>query len=441
MSPNQLLDNSRVASDASAISQSHMPKIQLPPFDGNYAEWESFRDRFSALIIKNTSLTDFARMHYLASSLKGSALDSISDITIIADNFTLAWDTLTARFENKRRLIASHFSTLLGLVAVTKESASELQNLCDKYKIAVSSLRNLGRTPSNLWDDFLVHSLTQKLDSATRKAWNLRTSDFESPPSYDELIHFLTSRIRALEECASSSNIKASKTATSRVHVANASTSGSSACQLCKARHYLSACPKFIAQSPTQRRITVKQFKRCFNCLSASHTINDCKSQYTCRSCSKRHHTTLHVDSDSGSDQKKETQEKPAVDLAAATVAVNFLLASATPRSRPQILLATARLKIRTAVGRSVVIRALLDQGSEATFISETLAQTITSETHPHARLDFRRRRRSDWYGSSRGRGYSTSAHLGFTVALDNGSNTTRFNVVRSPENGRSLQS
>lgn len=188
-----------------------MPKINLPPFDGNFTEWESFRDRFSALIIKNNSLNDFARMHYLASLLKGSALDSINNISITADNFQVAWSTLTARFENKRRLIAAQLSTLIGLSGVSKESASELQLLCDKYKIAVSSLENFDQTPSDLWDDFLVHSLVHKLDSTTRKAWTLKTSDFENPPSYAELMRFLASRIRALEECASNSATKVSK--------------------------------------------------------------------------------------------------------------------------------------------------------------------------------------------------------------------------------------
>lgn len=128
VSHNQSLDMSNSNLDPSSLSQSHMPKINLPPFDRNYSEWETFRDRFSALIIKNTSLSDFARMHYLASSLKGRTLDSISNISITADNFSLCWNTLK-RFENKRRLIASHFSTLFGLSVLNKESALELQLL------------------------------------------------------------------------------------------------------------------------------------------------------------------------------------------------------------------------------------------------------------------------------------------------------------------------
>lgn len=121
VSCNLSFDTTVVHTDASALPPSHLPQIKLPPFDGNYSEWENFRDRFTALIIKNKSLSDFARMHYLASSLKGRALDTISSIAITADNLPIAWSALVTRFENKKRLLTSHFSTLLGLSVINKE--------------------------------------------------------------------------------------------------------------------------------------------------------------------------------------------------------------------------------------------------------------------------------------------------------------------------------
>lgn len=203
---------------------------------------------------------------------------------------------MIARFENKRQLLTSHLSALLGLSTIPRESALELQILCNKVNIARGSLRNLERTPeSDLWNDILVHIMSQKLDSATRKAWNVHTSNVDTPPTYKDLTQFLASCIRALEECSPPSNEKPAHS--SRVHVATASTSSQSVCPLCKSRHYLSSCPEFIAKYPNQRGI-VKRFKRCFNCLSNSHSAQECKSKYTCRLCSKRHHSMLHADSD-----------------------------------------------------------------------------------------------------------------------------------------------
>lgn len=71
VSPNQSLDQSRVSTiTSSAFSLNHLSPIKLPPFDGKYEEWESFRDRFTSLIIDNNDLSDFARMHFLTSCLK-----------------------------------------------------------------------------------------------------------------------------------------------------------------------------------------------------------------------------------------------------------------------------------------------------------------------------------------------------------------------------------
>jgi len=82
------------------FSVSHLPPINIPPFSGKYEEWESFRDRFTSLIIENQDLSAFARMNFLASSLTGRALESIKSIPIIADNFEIAWKTLVSRYEN-----------------------------------------------------------------------------------------------------------------------------------------------------------------------------------------------------------------------------------------------------------------------------------------------------------------------------------------------------
>ncbi|XP_024893753.1 uncharacterized protein LOC112468697 [Temnothorax curvispinosus] len=319
-------------------------------------------------------------MHYLSSSLKSRALETIANIAITADNFQVAWNTLKARFENKRRLLTNHLSTLLGLSALSLESASDLQTLYDKINIAVSSLRKLNRSPEDLWNDFLVHLLTQKLDAATRKAWNLQTSNVDSPPAFADLKKFVTSRIRALKECSSTSSHKpASKSANSpHVNVATASVNSPSACPLCKARHYLNLCPEFVAKNPQQRQEIVKRFKRCFNCMSSNHSVRDCKSKYACRFCNQRHHSMLHVDAETSSDSTTITPSaSQASQSSTPKVEVLLLFAAAQQSRSSQVFLATAWIRVKVSSDRAATVRALLDQGSQATFISGHLAQSL----------------------------------------------------------------
>lgn len=96
VTPNQSLNCTAVHYENSSFALRHLPPIQLPPFSGKYEEWESFRDRFDALIIQNKELSDFSRMHFLASTLTDRAKDTIAGLTITADNFESAWKALSA---------------------------------------------------------------------------------------------------------------------------------------------------------------------------------------------------------------------------------------------------------------------------------------------------------------------------------------------------------
>lgn len=304
VSPNQSF-SATTRSDAFALSHSYFPKISLPPFDDKSDEWEQFRDRFTALIKNNKDLNDFARMHFLTSCLKGRALDCISSLSVTADNFEIAWHALTARFENKQRSLQTHLSSLLNMPVIPRESIPELQNFIDKANIAVSSLKNLNRSPEDLWNDILVHMLVQNIDPVTRKAWKLKTGDSETLPTFDEFIRFLRARIRALEELTPAVTIKTAQKSdkASRVHTATAASISKATCPLCKERHFLHICPTFVSKNPSERFDVVRQQKRCVNCLSAKHSASDCNSKYSCRICHKKHHSMLHFNSDSRSNQ------------------------------------------------------------------------------------------------------------------------------------------
>lgn len=93
VSLDQSLNCTAVHTEAAALSLQHLPAIKLPPFSGRFEEWESFCDCFTSLIIQNKELSDFSRMHFLASSVTGQARDAIASLAVTADNFDLAWRT------------------------------------------------------------------------------------------------------------------------------------------------------------------------------------------------------------------------------------------------------------------------------------------------------------------------------------------------------------
>ncbi|XP_076301463.1 uncharacterized protein LOC143219345 [Lasioglossum baleicum] len=368
-----------------SVPDTQLPRINIPQFDGRYEKWEAFRDKFSALIIQNQKLHDVTRMHHLVSVLQGPALDSIGNLPITAGNFQIAWDTLTSLYNNPRRIITAHLSALQKLPALSHESESELQNLRDRVCCTIDSLKKLGRKPEDLWNDILVVIVSKKLDPKTRKAWKMKISDDVTPPSFDTLSKFIDSRARGLEEflndsddTSSASTVATSRSASnsSRVHATIASTSASNSstpCPLCRAPHYLNSCPKFKAKNPSGRRELVQRFSRCFNCLSHSHALRDCPSKYSCRVCHKRHHSLLHDDALSPPTPTPEF----ATASASPSTEVSSHLASTLAVSTSGILLATAWVQISVPSGRCVIVRALIDQGSEASFVTEAMVNLL----------------------------------------------------------------
>lgn len=115
----------------------------------------------------------------------------------------------------------------------------------------------------------------------------MKSNDNDTMPSFEDLSRFLASRIRALEEFSISTLTKSPSRTSSvqRIHAATASASAcrsaSSSCPVCKARHYFSACLTFVRANPKQRSELVKRHKRCFNCLSQSHSVRECNSKYS----------------------------------------------------------------------------------------------------------------------------------------------------------------
>ncbi|XP_029157828.1 uncharacterized protein LOC114930257 [Nylanderia fulva] len=245
--------------------------------------------------------------------------------------------------------------------------------------MSIQALKNLGR-PVIHWDDVLVFLVSQKLDKASRKAWELKLSDTVEFPSYSELDKFLENRIRALEAILSMKTNNAAESTTvktkARSVAAHATTITKFECSVCKKSHPLFQCMQFLSWSPARRHKLIKSQKRCFNCLAANHSIKDCKNKHRCRECHSKHHTLLHLSDTSRSSPEDSTTTNNSAKTKASGDIVSLTISRAT-QSAPVVLLATARVRVFSTNGTVVRARALVDQGSAATLISESLAQLL----------------------------------------------------------------
>lgn len=352
-----------------------LPKIELPHFDGDLLEWRSYRDIFVSLVHDNTFIGDAQRFHFLLASLKGDALAVVKSIPLSADNYALAWEALSDRFDNKRLLASAHLDKLLAFKPIAHESLPALLSFVNTFKKNVSLIKSLG--VNDLASFLLFHMGARVLDPATMQLFESSTSP-STIPTFDELLQFVQQRCRVLENIRKPSKpdiiVKAHEKYNARnkvvvpkksVFAATTSTSVKSksrGCSLCdKADHSIYHCSKFNDMTVEKRREFVAARRLCFSCMSPSHMLNACSSTGGCRSCSsKRHHSLLHLNNDQSSATGKAIQSTslgPSADGSS-----SFSGAACTNST---VVLGTAIVHIKDAWDQTHSVRVLLDSGSQ----------------------------------------------------------------------------
>ncbi|XP_045542389.1 uncharacterized protein LOC123723515 [Papilio machaon] len=212
---------------------------------------------------------------------------------------------------------------------MTIESSITLKQLLDTTTDCLHELSNLG-VQVDAWDIIVIYLIGSKLDVETRKQWELQVSQScDELPSFKTFRDFLEKRFRALEFLEPQSS--KSSSSTKALHVVS-----KISCPLCSEEHLL------------------------------------------CR-CKRKHHTLLHkkfdpnTEADSSAPVTSANKEPPQNESKAEPhISTHF-----AKNVRSQVLLATAVVKARSRNGYSQVLRALLDQGSQASFITESAVQLL----------------------------------------------------------------
>ncbi|XP_076289815.1 uncharacterized protein LOC143213646 [Lasioglossum baleicum] len=376
-------DKGTRSTGGSLTTNDHLPRKNLPTFSGVLVEWESFRDRFTSMIIDNSTVSEVSKLEYLFSCLEMEPLDIIRNLAITTANFRIAWELLKKRYDNKRRLITAHVHSLLNLPCAVVENKTALSDIRQRVNMSVLALQGLGCSVQS-WDELLVCLVVNCLDETSRRDWEFELGTSTEFPTFQKLDDFLESRIRSLEALSrttSQASIPTAHSSTARSGPTRSAQSHTTmqtdrSCPLCKADHPLHRCKTFRDKTISQRFEYVKQGSRCINCLSAKHNTRSCPSSYTCHTCKKRHHTLLRFDNAVKSETEREACLASTTSDANAMRIPSHSVLQTTALSA-HILLATARIDVHSSSNRTQRVRALLDQGSVVSIINENLAQRL----------------------------------------------------------------
>lgn len=125
--------------------------------------------------------------------------------------------------------------------------------------------------------------------------------------------------------------------------------------------------------NPEERFLAVKRHNLCINCLSDGHKLSTCKSNYSCSVCKLKHNSMLH---------KEVVTSSPPSDIQNANQAASTSASvqNCFAATSVQILLGTAQVNIIFR-GDIFTARAVIDPGSQSSFISEKLQRQLSLPT------------------------------------------------------------
>jgi hypothetical protein len=221
----------------------------------------------------------------------------IVNLPVTADNFLVAWNLVTQRYNNIKLIAMKHVKQLIHLPQVKGRDFSSLRQLINHVSSHTNALQalNLQATKHDL---ILNHLLLSVLDSETHKEWELHSSRNQDLPTTKEIMEFLEDTCNAMELLQA--NQETATTSTRAAQHTGVKVSQSSRCNLttqlqcpsCKGPHRLFHCSEFLKLQPQQRYEYVKQIKDlliAFNsspkitCVQDKHVIN--VGDGTIRSC------------------------------------------------------------------------------------------------------------------------------------------------------------
>lgn len=361
-----------------------LPTINLPTFSGRYQEWLEYHDTYKSLIHDNKTIPKIHKFHYLRNSLKESASLIIKSLEFSANNYDVAWDLLCDRYHNDRILVNNHIQALFNIQPVVQESSRALRNTIDSVNRNLRALKTLD-LPTEHWDILIIHMVTSKLDPSTLRDWEKERNNITKLPTLQDFNKYLKNRADLLETVEETSAHTKQQPQPQRRHsdvthnrpktfVVNQTQKQSLfKCPVCKNNHTIYQCTKFKSMPIETRIERVKQLNLCTNCLRSGHDEQSCRLS-SCRLCTQRHNTMLHNNntipkaststSSEGCVVLPTIQEKKQIESSSVTLSsVHY----------SQVLLSTAIISIPDNNGHIHKVRALLDNGSTSSFITETL--------------------------------------------------------------------
>ena len=345
------------------------PEVEIDSFSGDALEYSYFISTFKDMV--ETVLDDpRARLNRLLKFTTGDAKDLIKHCVHNDPNscYNDAMSLLEREYGDPIRIASAYVEKLKNWSMIKHGDGASVKSLY-RFLLQCQAYQKRGCL-LGLDSPLTIRSIQLKLPLGLQDKWTHLVGKVRKrkkrEADFDDFVEFIETESAALNDPVYSrtgsnddkisnndkkdnerEKVKTLATATlpekEKVHE---SAPKNDSCLICQAEHDLDECPMFLAKMLKDRKQFCFDNRLCFGCLSSGHVSRNCENRKTCKVCSKRHPSSLHVY------KTLATGGRNAEDGAGMCVVPVKLRHS---RCKEQVL----------------IVYAILDECSQGTFISE----------------------------------------------------------------------
>ena len=284
---------------------------ELPTFSGARKDWARFKSIWLNIVEKQ----GFNAIHLasiLVSSVKrGTALSLIKAVTIKDEtSYRIMWDRLEEYYSDTGAVLASLLQDLEELKSVRNAKNKDVIEFINDLELIHESLYSISEKHPERIDSNRVDRLASCLPDTCRDLWNrvyFRLDPETKQAPFSEFVLFCTEerslRLRFLDvnKDSTSSDRKVSSHSTE----SSASTKKTTKPKYCwlddsHSGHYANQCDLWGALTPTERRQSCLENKKCIVCLDSFGKGHKCRpirtsvlNKYYCQECRIRHRNDI----------------------------------------------------------------------------------------------------------------------------------------------------
>ncbi|UYV75506.1 hypothetical protein LAZ67_13000424 [Cordylochernes scorpioides] len=398
-------DVASIRSSPERSASCRLPKIALKVYNGTSLEWLGWWSQFEA-IHENPSLSEVDKFQYLIQSMEvGTRAERlVKSYPLMEANYPKVIEALRDRFGDRVILTEVYVRQLLRLVInnVKRKNVS-LESLYDQVESHIRSLDPLGVNVQQS-SSFLYPLVESSLPEELIRIWQRSAmagydkDEKELIPSVDQrltsLLAFVRREVKVEQRIAyikdgfgESSRKRDTGHYVTGLHTAKIGENAVKKvpwCIICQGNHWIQSCPKWCSMPVPARVEALKKANACFKCLRVGHMGKTCRSTIRCAQCQGGHNKFLHRTNtvsreiQDPNDREMTSPKDPPAPIDGQEVEfAGMHVRTAIPKA----LLATALIRIVNPHGNGVVVRALLDQGSQSSFIQRDLLQHLSVPT------------------------------------------------------------